>query len=117
MQSIDYTRYVDTNIGTIGHLLQATVPTVQSPHGAAQLEPVFRAHKKGREGDLGKNEYTTLNSDMIKKMGETIPIPVKNDGTFDLEMQKELAAKYEQIENIKGSLASQVQSLLDITVS
>lgn len=31
------------------------------------LEPLFRAHNKGREEDLGKNEYTTLNSDMIKK--------------------------------------------------
>lgn len=81
------------------------------------LEPVFRAKKKGREGDLGKNEYTTLNSDMIKKIEETIPIPVKDDGSFDLEMQKQLAMKYEQIENIKNSLASQMQSLLDITVS
>ena len=48
MNSIDYTQYVDTNIGTIGHLLQATAPTVQSPHGAALVEPVFRAGMKDR---------------------------------------------------------------------
>ena len=48
MNSIDYTQYVDTNIGTIGHLLQATSPTVQSPHGAALVEPVFRAGMKDR---------------------------------------------------------------------
>ena len=45
---MDYTRYVDTNIGTIGHLLQATAPTVLSPHGAALVEPVFRAGMKDR---------------------------------------------------------------------
>ena len=48
MRIIDYTQYVDTNIGTIGHLLQATAPTVQSPHGAALVEPVFRAGMKDR---------------------------------------------------------------------
>ena len=42
MKSIDYTQYVNTNIGTIGHLLKATVPSVQSPHGCAIIEPVFR---------------------------------------------------------------------------
>ena len=48
MYSMDYTRYVNTNIGTIGHLLQATSPAVQSPHGAAVAEPVFRAGMKDR---------------------------------------------------------------------
>ena len=48
MITTDYTQYVDTNIGTIGHLLQATAPTVQSPHGAALVEPVFRAGMKDR---------------------------------------------------------------------
>ena len=48
MYTTDFTRYVDTNIGTIGHLLQATAPTVQSPHGAALVEPVFRAGMKDR---------------------------------------------------------------------
>ena len=48
MNPIDFTQYVDTNIGTIGHLLQATAPTVQSPHGAALVEPVFRAGMKDR---------------------------------------------------------------------
>ena len=58
------------------------------------LEPVFRAMKKGREGDLGKNEYTTLNSDMIKKMKSTIPIPICDDGSYDLNQQKDLALSF-----------------------
>ena len=48
MQTMDYTQYVNTNIGTIGHLLQATAPNVQSPHGAAVVAPVFRSGMKDR---------------------------------------------------------------------
>lgn len=43
---MDYTQYVNTNIGTIGHLLQATAPGVQSPHGAAVISPVTREGMK-----------------------------------------------------------------------
>jgi hypothetical protein len=81
------------------------------------LEPVFRSSKKGREGDLGKNEYTTLNPSMIRKITKTIPIPVKSDGSFDLEKQKELAEKYEQIERIKKELSQRLSEIADITVS
>ena len=81
------------------------------------LEPVFRANKKGREGDLGKNEYTTLNSMMIKRMEDTIPIPVKEDGTYDLIKQKELSAKYEQIEHIKNELFCMLIELIEIIPS
>ena len=48
VHTMDYTQYVNTNIGTIGHLLQATSPSVLSPHGAAVAEPVFRAGMKDR---------------------------------------------------------------------
>ena len=81
------------------------------------LEPIFRANKKGREGDLGKNEYTTLNSEMIKNLADTIPIPVKEDGTFDLAKQQELASKYEQIETIKRELSEKIKELTSIVIS
>ena len=45
---IDYTNYVDTNIGTVGHLLTSTSPSVLSPHGAAVVAPVFRPGMKVR---------------------------------------------------------------------
>ena len=48
MSCFDYTQYVNTNIGTIGHLLQATTPNVQSPHGAAVITPAFRNGMKDR---------------------------------------------------------------------
>ncbi|MBQ3169912.1 MAG: hypothetical protein IJB99_09145 [Clostridia bacterium] len=48
MKHFDYTQYVNTNIGTVGHLLQATSPNVQSPHGLAVIAPVFRPGMKDR---------------------------------------------------------------------
>lgn len=81
------------------------------------LEPIFRSNKKGREGDLGKNEYTTLNTNMINKLKDTIPIPIKKDGAFDLKKQKELAAKYEQIETVKVELINKILQLTDIVIS
>ena len=36
-ESVDY---VDPNIGGIGHLLQATAPTVQLPHAMMRIAPV-----------------------------------------------------------------------------
>ena len=48
MSCFDYTQYVNTNIGTIGHLLQATTPNVQSPHGSAVITPAFRNGMKDR---------------------------------------------------------------------
>jgi type I restriction enzyme M protein len=80
------------------------------------LEPIFRKNIKGRLGDLGKNEYTTLNSDMISKIKDKIPIPVKEDGSFDLETQKEIASKYAQIEVIKNSLSEKIEKLMKVTI-
>ena len=50
-------------------------------------------------------------------VNDTIPIPVKSDGTFDLEKQKELAAKYEQIETIKSELIERINNLTSIIVT
>lgn len=80
------------------------------------LEPIFRKRKKGREGDLGKNEYTSLKPIAIKKMKDLIPIPLKDDGTFDLEKQKELSRKYAQIDEIKKSLIEKLEELIEISV-
>jgi hypothetical protein len=80
------------------------------------LEPIFRKNTKGRKGDLGKNEYTTLNKEMIKKIKETICIPTNEDGSFDLEKQREIAKKYEQIEVIKQSLSKKINNLLNVNV-
>lgn len=80
------------------------------------LEPIFRKRKKGREGELGKNEYTSLKPIAIKKMKDTIPIPIKEDGTYDIEKQRELADKYEQIEEIKKNISQKILELLEVVV-
>lgn len=80
------------------------------------LEPIFRSRKKGREGDFGKNEYTSLSPTDIKSMKEVIPIPIKEDGTYDIDKQKEFADKYEQIEEIKQQLINRITELIEIAV-
>lgn len=70
---------------------------------------------RSRKGDLGKNEFTKLTPAMIKKV--EVPIPIDEKGAFDISKQKELATKYEQIENIKSELAEKLTELIDIVIS
>ncbi len=80
------------------------------------LEPIFRNNRKGRMGINGKNEYSKLNSTMIKNLDIKIPIPIKDDGSFDIEKQKEIAQKYATIEFIKQDLYKKVFELTNIMV-
>lgn len=80
------------------------------------LEPIFRANIKGRIGVNGKNEYTKINSTMIKKLNITVPIPIKPDGSYDLEKQQELAHKYASIDSIKNEVYSKIRELTNISV-
>ncbi len=80
------------------------------------LEPIFRANIKGRIGVNGKNEYTKLNSTMIKKLNIEVPIPIKENGIYDIEKQKEIAQKIAVIESIKQDLYEKVISLINIRV-
>ena len=67
-------------------------------------------------GINGKNEYTKLNSTMIRQLNIQIPIPIKDNGEYDLEKQEELAQKCATIESIKQNLYSQIQKLISTTV-
>lgn len=77
------------------------------------LEPVFRSKIKGRLGLEGKNEYTTLSKDMIVKIEDNILIPIRSDGKFDLEKQKEIAQKYNIVKNIKNSISMKIAEIID----
>lgn len=81
------------------------------------LEPIFRENRKGRMGINGKNEYTKLNSTMIKKLDIKIPIPIKDDGAFDLEKQKEIAQKYAAIQTYKQNIYNQIKELTNISIN
>ena len=80
------------------------------------LEPIFRKNKKGRLGAFGKNEFTKLNSTMIKSLNITVPIPLASDGSYDLEKQREIAERYKQIDEIKQGLINKILQLTSISV-
>ncbi|WP_433922547.1 restriction endonuclease subunit S [Paenibacillus taichungensis] len=80
------------------------------------LEPLFRSNVKGRMGDKGKNEYTKFNSTMIKELDFTIPIPVKANGIYDLEVQKQLADKIELVEKQKKTLIDKIDVLINTEI-
>ena len=81
------------------------------------LEPIFRRNIKGRLADGERNEYTTLNSSMIRNIAETIPIPVRTDGTYDIVAQREIAKKYETVDRIKKKLLEQLDELGQVVIS
>jgi type I restriction-modification system methyltransferase subunit len=66
------------------------------------IEPIFRNNRKGRLGESEKNEYTKLYINMIEDI--EIKIPIINDGTFDLEKQREIVRKYKAIGEMKDSI-------------
>lgn len=66
------------------------------------IEPIFRNNRKGRLGESEKNEYTKLYINMIEDI--EIKIPIINDGTFDLEKQREIVRKYKAIGEMKNSI-------------
>ena len=80
------------------------------------LEPFFRGKRRGRIGINGKNEYTALKPTHIKNFDFVIPIPVKEDDSFDLGAQNEIAKQYKTIDAIKSFLKDKTQELLEIIV-
>lgn len=77
-------------------------------------EPILRGSIKGRIGEKGKNEYKKITP--AKILNSVIPIPAKEDGTFDLEAQIRIAQKYDQIEEIKKKLTDKINELTSIIV-
>ena len=75
------------------------------------LEPIFRELKMGRAGDNGENEYTSLPPFRVKNV--KFSIPVKEDGTFDLDAQKAIAQKYAFIDQMKDTIREKLDSLIN----
>ncbi len=74
------------------------------------LEPLFRNAKKGREGDNGENEYTTLPPFMIKDI--MIPIPINSTGDIDLNAQKDIAQKYFAVQQSQQDVVTKLNDLI-----
>ena len=78
------------------------------------LEPIFRELKKGRQGDNGENEYTSLPPFMIQSV--KFAVPVDHDGEPWLDKQKEIAAGYVTLEQTKETVVEQIANLSQVSV-
>lgn len=78
------------------------------------IEPILRSNSKGRMGHDGQNEFTKLSSEIMEKI--KISIPIDDSGDFDLNAQKDIALKYQKIDEIKKSLAEKIDNLCPIGI-
>lgn len=78
------------------------------------LEPIFRELKKGRQGDNGENEYTSLPPFMIQSV--KFAVPVDHDGEPWREKQKEIAAGYVTLEQTKETVVEQIANLSQVSI-
>ena len=78
------------------------------------LEPIFRELKKGRQGDNGENEYTSLPPFMIQSV--KFAVPVDHNGEPWLEKQKEIAAGYVTLEQTKEIVVEQIANLSQVSI-
>jgi restriction endonuclease S subunit len=74
------------------------------------LEPLFRQAKKGRVGDNGENEYTSLPPFMLKNI--EVGIPVDGAGKISLDLQREIAASYLTIEQYRREILHKLDAIL-----
>ena len=80
------------------------------------IEPIFRKRARGRIGINGKNEYTALKPSHIISYNDTIPIPIDDNGKYDISKQRELARKFSTIEILKENICNQISALTSIVV-
>ncbi len=74
------------------------------------LEPRFRQAKKGRTGDNGENEYTSLPPFMLKNI--EIGIPVDESGKVSIDLQKKIAEAHLAIEQYRHEIEEKLNMLL-----
>lgn len=65
----------------------------------------------------GANYQSKLYFNKIKGYNIKISIPIKEDGGFDLEKQKQIAEKYKKIEIIKNNLVAELDKVINVSVN
>lgn len=73
------------------------------------MEPIFRNAKKGRVGDNGENEYSSLPPFMVSEL--LVPFPVDDTGKISLSAQQEIAEQYITVEQCKRDVAEKLDAL------
>lgn len=79
--------YVNPNIGTIGHLLRSTSPTVQVPHGAVRLSPSFTAGIVDKYLADKIVSFPVGASSMMATTGEVKVDAAENASKFDHDLE------------------------------
>jgi hypothetical protein len=80
---------------------------------AKTLQGDLRKLAKGRLGDMGKNEFTKVSLDTIKKKASvTFPLLSSDEKKFDLEMQLRIAEDFKKIDQLKDYILTQSKELL-----
>ncbi|MDR1571056.1 MAG: restriction endonuclease subunit S [Clostridiales Family XIII bacterium] len=79
------------------------------------LEPIFRELKKGRIGENGKNEYTSLPPFMLESL--SLPCPVDENGEISLSAQQKIAKSYATIEMYRREVLDRIDSLIAQPIS
>lgn len=78
------------------------------------IEPQFRALAKGRKGERGEDEFTKVYPSMIENI--EIVMPVKENGNFDINIQKLVVKKILSIQEIKRRLEDYKKQIEEICV-
>ncbi|ENZ12488.1 N-6 DNA methylase [Enterocloster clostridioformis] len=78
------------------------------------LQPLLREAKKGRIGDNGENEYTSLPPFMLKEV--EVGIPVDETGKISIELQREIASSYLAIEQYRHEVLGKLDALLNQSI-
>jgi restriction endonuclease S subunit len=84
-------------------------PNLDIIYAKSVLETLFRETKKGRIGDNGQNEYTSLPPFMIKDLEFDIPIDSK--GAYDLVAQMEVADRYTVLSDFQSILSEKCNEI------
>lgn len=96
-------------------ILLPKIPGLNLRYLKSLIEPLFRASKKGREGDGGTNEYTSLPPNMVAKL--QISLPVDRQGNPDLAYQNECAERLIALEQVKENIRTSSSRIKEISVS
>lgn len=79
------------------------------------LEPIFRELKKGRTGENGENEYTSLPPFMIE--GIRFRLPVMENGKLDIAAQDAFSQKLIYLEQLKQTVQEKRDDLKEVVIT
>jgi type I restriction-modification system DNA methylase subunit len=90
----------------------ALIPKADNIHLPYFLYILNRDLSKYYAGE-GSNRRITVN--IIQDV--SVPVPIKKDGSFDIDKQIEIAQKYKKLEDIKTKLKEEMQILSEVKIS